>query len=190
MRFDILRLKARVLDPILIIVAKPLHKVGLNADFVSFVKALFLIAASYFVFLGKVQFAVLSLIFALFFDVLDGAVARLTKLNKYGFLFDVLLDYFFAAVLVVSLYSTGLLTLDVMSFFLLSFILLLANYLQVRLLTGKDFPVFTIGVNWIVIVLLLVNSSVLANTIFLIVAVLQYIDTVILIAETQRLKTL
>src|SRR3989344_7802819 len=72
-------------------IAQPLVKAGLAANHLTFLSLLSGIATIYYLFSGYYLFALFALLH-LFFDGLDGVVARITKPTLFGKYFDLISD--------------------------------------------------------------------------------------------------
>lgn len=78
-------------------IAKKLIKIGVSANFITILGFMIGIFAINFLSLERYGYALLCILINRFFDALDGAIARNTKVTDFGVFLDASLDYIFYA---------------------------------------------------------------------------------------------
>ena len=75
--------------------AKKINKIGIKADHVTIVGFVIGMFSINFLSYEEYGYALLFILINRFFDILDGAIARISKVTKFGIFLDTLFDYIF-----------------------------------------------------------------------------------------------
>lgn len=82
-------------DKYVTVLAKKIHKWGVSANTLSFIGLIIGLFAVNFLSFEHYFYALLCILANRFFDILDGSVAKLSKVTKYGVFLDSAFDYIF-----------------------------------------------------------------------------------------------
>lgn len=130
------------LNRVILILAKPFMRV--HPDILSVIGTLFPILFLYFMIQQKYLAALVSFL-SVFYDTVDGAVARATgKVTKFGGLLDSTLDRISDSIYIISFYYAGIISIELTLMLLLSSYLI--SYIRSRAeLAGKGSFVLNVG---------------------------------------------
>ncbi|MBN1923188.1 MAG: CDP-alcohol phosphatidyltransferase family protein [Nanoarchaeota archaeon] len=154
-------------DKVLKPFAELLFKLKIKPNTVSLITALALLISSYLINIRFFNYAIILIIISVLTDLLDGAVARKYKFDKYGFIVDNFVDYCFGALLIIAIYTINFIGFNLMLATVASTLLYNILYVYYKLKTSKTPFTIPLGISYITIIILLMpwTSNFLITTV-------------------------
>ncbi|MFV0627119.1 MAG: CDP-alcohol phosphatidyltransferase family protein [Alphaproteobacteria bacterium] len=121
-------------------IAKRLHKLGITANHITIFGFIIGMFSINFLSYKKYGYALICILINRFFDILDGAIARISKVTKFGIFLDTLFDYiFYSGVIFGFAFAQNGFNVLAASFLLFSLLCVSCSMLSYALIDNKNF---------------------------------------------------
>ncbi|MDD5500010.1 MAG: CDP-alcohol phosphatidyltransferase family protein, partial [Candidatus Nanoarchaeia archaeon] len=150
--------RRKITDKILNPLINALFNLKISPNTISLLTGISLIMGAYFIHLFKFIHATIFVLISAFTDLVDGGLARKYKANEYGFVIDVLIDYCFSSLLIISIYSIKLISFELMLLTIASIFFIVITHVYQKLLSKKSYTSFSLPIGITAIIALFINE--------------------------------